>query len=155
MIVWTSDTETSENTSTSTNCGGRRIEGPRREAAQETPPHEPGASENSSTRKRATHLNYVWSYDFVMDLTKEGRRLKMPVDDEYSRECLSIDVERSMTAEDVIETLATLFRRRGEPIFIRSDNGPEFSPKPSSVGWRPLESRLSTSNRDLPGRTPT
>ncbi len=89
-----------------------------------------GASENSSTRKRATHLNHVWSYDFVMELTEEGRRLKMmPIVDEYSRECLSIDVERSITAEDVIETLATLFLRRGEPIFIRSDNGPEFVAK--------------------------
>jgi putative transposase len=65
-----------------------------------------------------------------MDLTEEGRRLKMmPVVDEYSRECLSIDVERSITAEDVIETLATLYRRRGKPIFIRSDNGPEFVAK--------------------------
>ena len=90
-----------------------------------------GTSDNSCTRKRATHQNHFWSYDdFVMDLTEDGRRLKMmPVVDEYSRECLSIDVERSITAEDVIETLATLFRRRGEPIFIRSDNGPEFVAK--------------------------
>jgi putative transposase len=89
-----------------------------------------GASENSCTRKRATHLNHVWSYDFVMDLTENGRRLKMmPVVDEYSRECLTIDVERSITAEDVVETLASLFRQRGEPAFIRSDNGPEFIAK--------------------------
>jgi transposase InsO family protein len=48
-----------------------------------------GASKNSCTRKRATHLNHVWSYDFVMDLTEDGRRLKMmPIVDEYSRECL-------------------------------------------------------------------
>ena len=50
----------------------------------------------------------------------------MPVVDEYTRECLSIDVERSITAEDVVSTLASLFRSRGEPAFIRSDNGPEF-----------------------------
>jgi putative transposase len=50
----------------------------------------------------------------------------MPVVDEYSRECLSIDVERSITAEDVVEILASLFRRKGELAFIRSDNGPEF-----------------------------
>jgi transposase InsO family protein len=86
-----------------------------------------GDSENSCTRKRATHLNHVWSYDFVMDLTEDGRRLKMmPIVDEYSRECLSIEVERSITAEDVVSTLASVFRRRGEPAFIRSDNGPEF-----------------------------
>jgi len=89
-----------------------------------------GASENSCTRRRATHPNHVWSYDFVMDLTEDGRRLKMmPVVDEYTREWLSIDVERSITAEDVVETLATLFRRRGEPAFIRSDNGSEFVAK--------------------------
>jgi putative transposase len=53
----------------------------------------------------------------------------MSVVDEYTREYLSIDAERSITAEDVVETLASLFRRRGEPIFIRSDNGPEFVAK--------------------------
>ena len=93
-----------------------------------------GTSENSCTRRQAAHLNHVWSYDFVMDLTEDGRRLKMmPVVDEYSRECLSIDVERSITAEDVVETLASLFRQRGEPAFIRSDNGPEFIAKAIKV----------------------
>ena len=89
-----------------------------------------GGSENGCTRRRAEHKDHIWSYDFVMDLTEEGRRLKMlAVVDEYTRECLSIEVERSITAEDVVETLASLFRRRGEPIFIRSDNGPEFVAK--------------------------
>jgi putative transposase len=89
-----------------------------------------GDSENSCTRRQATHPNHVWSYDFVMDETEEGRRLKMmPVVDEYSRECLSIEVERSITAQDVVETLTSLFRRRGEPAFIRSDYGAEFIAK--------------------------
>jgi transposase InsO family protein len=93
-----------------------------------------GESENGCTRRRAEYKDHVWSYDFVMDLTEEGRRLKtMPVVDEYTRECLSIDVERSITAEDVVATLASLFRRRGEPSFIRSDNGPEFVAK--AVKW--------------------
>ncbi len=87
-------------------------------------------AENSCTRRRAEHKDHVWSYDFVMDLTEDGRRLKMmPVVDEYTRECLSIDVERSITAEDVVDTLASLFRSRGEPTFIRSDDGPEFIAK--------------------------
>jgi putative transposase len=89
-----------------------------------------GGSENGCTRRRAEHKDHVWSYDFVMDLTEDGRRLKMmPVVDEYSRECLSIDVERSITAEDVVATLTSLFRSRGEPAYIRSDNGPEFVAK--------------------------
>jgi putative transposase len=89
-----------------------------------------GESENGCTRRQAEHKDHVWSYDFVMDLTEDGRRLKMmPVVDEYTRECLSLDVERSITAEDVVSTLASLFRSRGEPAFIRSDNGPEFVAK--------------------------
>jgi putative transposase len=89
-----------------------------------------GGSENGCTRRRAEHKDHVWSYDFVMDLTEDGRRLKMmPVVDEYTRECLSIDVERSITAEDVVASLTSLFCSRGEPSFIRSDNGPEFIAK--------------------------
>jgi putative transposase len=89
-----------------------------------------GGSENGCTRRRAEHKDHVWSYDFVMELTEDGRRLKMmPVVDEYTTECLSIDVERSITAEDVVTTLTSLFCSRGEPIFLRSDNGPEFIPK--------------------------
>jgi putative transposase len=49
-----------------------------------------------------------------MDLTEDGRRLKlMPIIDEYSRECLTTEVERSITAKDVVSTLASLFHSRG------------------------------------------
>ncbi len=86
-----------------------------------------GTSENGCIRRKAESKDHVWSYDFVMDRTEDGRRLKMmPVVDEHTRECLSIEVERSITAEDVIGALARLFRQRGEPAFICSDNGPEF-----------------------------
>ena len=86
-----------------------------------------GTSENGCVRRKAESKDHVWSYDFVMDRTEDGRRLKMmPVMDEHTRECLYIKVERSITAEEVIGTLARLFRQRGEPAFIRSDNGPEF-----------------------------
>jgi putative transposase len=62
-----------------------------------------------------------------MDATEDGRRLKtMPIVDEYSRECLALETEHSITAEDVVETLNRLFSERGEPAYIRSDNGPEF-----------------------------
>jgi transposase InsO family protein len=46
--------------------------------------------------------------------------------DEYTRECLSMRVDRTITALDVIETLKDLFVTRGIPEHIRSDNGPEF-----------------------------
>jgi transposase InsO family protein len=94
-----------------------------------------GASENGCTRRRAERPNHVWSYDFVMDQTADGRRLKiLPVVDEYTRECLTIEVERSMTAEDVVSTLEYLFEVRGVPEHIRSDNGPEFIAE-AVKGW--------------------
>ena len=85
-------------------------------------------SENGCARRTAEHKDHVWSYDFVMDRTEDGRRLKMmPVVDEYTRECLALEVERSITSSAVIVTLGRLFEERGEPPrYIRSDNGPEF-----------------------------
>jgi putative transposase len=86
-----------------------------------------GSSENGCTRRRAEYPGHVWSYDFAMDATEDGRRLKiMPIVDEYSRECLALEMERSITAEGVVEILNLLFTERGEPAYIRSDNGPEF-----------------------------
>jgi putative transposase len=92
-------------------------------------------SENGCMRKRAEHKDHLWSYDFVMDRTDDGRRLKiLAIVDEYTRECLSIEAERSITAGDVVKILAKLFEKRGEPAFIRSDNGPEFVAK-AVKGW--------------------
>lgn len=86
-----------------------------------------GQSENGCTRRKAERPNQVWSYDFIHDQTADGRGLKLlPVVDEFTRECLTIEVERHLTAEEVVSTLEYLFEVRGEPEFIRSDNGPEF-----------------------------
>ena len=85
------------------------------------------SSENGVARRRAEYPGHLWSYDFAMDATEDGRRLKMmPVVDEYSRECLALEVKRSITSEEVVKTLDRLFAERGAPRFIRSDNGPEF-----------------------------
>jgi transposase InsO family protein len=71
--------------------------------------------------------NEVWSYDFLEDRTVRGGRLRLLcVLDEYTRECLSIRVERSMGSTEVIQMLEWLFLSRGVPAYIRSDNGPEF-----------------------------
>lgn len=86
-----------------------------------------GSRENGCTRLRAAHKNQVWSYDFLMDQTEDGRRLKLlPVLDEFTREAHAILVKRRITAEDVVGLLASLFRVHGEPAYLRSDNGPEF-----------------------------
>jgi len=86
-----------------------------------------GSSVNGIIRHRSEHVDHVWCYDFVKDQTTDSRPLKfLPIEDEFTRECLSIDVARSITAKDAIETLKELFAIRGAPRFIRSDNGPEF-----------------------------
>ena len=87
-------------------------------------------NDGSCVRLRPCWPNHVWSYDFVADRTLEGRPLKMvTIIDEYSRECLAIDVGRSMQSIDVLERLTELFLERGLPEYIRSDNGPEFASK--------------------------
>jgi len=86
-----------------------------------------GTSENGSQRLEATRPNQVWSYDFVSDQTSDGRRLRfLCVVDEFTRECLALEVRRSFRAQDVIVVLAGLIALRGAPVHLRSDNGPEF-----------------------------
>jgi transposase InsO family protein len=94
-----------------------------------------GHSGAGSQRKRASHLNEVWCYDFVQDQTEDGRRLKiLTVVDEYSRECLFLLVERRIKAVDLIKVLEQLIKHRGVPKHLRSDNGPEFIAK-AVQGW--------------------
>jgi transposase InsO family protein len=86
-----------------------------------------GKSENGCHRRRAEHKDHVWCWDFVFDHTTGGSTLKwLSIVDEYTRECLALKVDRSITSEDVIDTLAELFAMRGVPQHIRSDNGSEF-----------------------------
>ena len=49
--------------------------------------------------------------------------------DEYTRECLALEVRRGMTAQAVGEVLAGVVRERGAPAHLRSDKGPEFLAK--------------------------
>jgi transposase InsO family protein len=87
-------------------------------------------ADGSCTRRRAEHRNHVWSYDFVFARTHDGRPIRMlTLVDEYTRECLAIDVERRLDSEDVLERLEALFVARGTPEFIRSDNETEFTAK--------------------------
>lgn len=87
-------------------------------------------NDGSCIRLRPEHRNHVWSYDFVHSRTRDGRGLRMlTVLDEYTRECLAIDVGRKFTHDGVLHRLAELFFRRGIPEHIRSDNGSEFVAK--------------------------
>ena len=87
-------------------------------------------NDGSCLRLRPSWRHHVWAYDFVQARTHEGRAFRMlTVIDEYSRECLAIEVARRLRSDDVLQVLAELFVRHGAPNHIRSDNGSEFTAK--------------------------
>lgn len=60
------------------------------------------------------------------DTWANGQRLKMlTVTDEFTRECLAIEVATRLRARQVIAVLERVVRERGTPTYLRSDNGPE------------------------------
>ena len=85
-------------------------------------------NDGSCVRLRPQHRDHVWSCDFVFSRTDDGRPVRLlTLIDEFTRECLAIDVARRLTSEDVLERLSDLFIQRGTPDDIRSDNGPKFT----------------------------
>lgn len=85
-------------------------------------------NDGSCIRLRPEHRDHVWAYDFVQARTHDGRSFRMlTLVDEFTRECLAIDVARKLRSDDVLERLVWLFVTRGVPEHIRSDNGPEFT----------------------------
>ena len=78
--------------------------------------------------RQAERLNQVWTYDILYDRLACGRPFKtLSVLDEFSRECLTIQVGHSLRSPQVVATLAELMRQRGAPEYLRSDNGSEFT----------------------------
>lgn len=78
----------------------------------------------------AQYPDHVWSYDFVMDSTMDGKRLKLlTVIDEFNKHAFPIECRRSMTSADVARVLRNLFVIYGQPEWMRSDNGSEFIAK--------------------------
>ena len=86
-----------------------------------------GHSANGILRRRAEHPGHVWCVDFIHDRDDRDRPLKwLSVVDEFTRECVLLEVERGMTSRDVADLLIGVFTTRGVPRHIRSDNGGEF-----------------------------
>ncbi len=84
--------------------------------------------DGSCVRLRPEHKDHVWSYDFVMARTSDGRSFRILTwIDEYTRECLALPVSRRIACQDVIDQLFNLFVLKGIPEHIRSDNGTEFT----------------------------
>ena len=86
-----------------------------------------GTVDGGISRRRAERPNHVWSIDFIFDRTENGRPLKiLSVIDEFTRECIALEVHRRFRGEDVAFLMRDLFVIHGVPEYIRSDNGPEF-----------------------------
>ena len=111
----------------------KRIERMWRQAGLKVPQKQPRRgrlwlNDGSCIRLRPQHKDHVWAWDFVSARTHDGVPFKMlTLVDEYTRECLAIDVARKLSSDDVLERLAWLMATRGVPGHIRSDNGPEFT----------------------------
>jgi len=87
-------------------------------------------NDGSCMRLRPQHKNHVWAYDFVQDRTHNGTAFRMlTLIDEYTRECLTIEVQRHLRSGDVLYAVADAMLKHGMPRYIRSDNGPEFIAK--------------------------
>lgn len=85
-------------------------------------------NDGSCVRLRPTHKGHVWAYDFVEDRTHARSKIRMlTLIDEFSRECLVIEVARTLNSQDVLHCLARLFVEHGPPQHIRSDSGGEFT----------------------------
>ena len=86
--------------------------------------------DGSCIRLRPEYKDHVWSYDFMIDRSANGRAFRiLNIMDEFTRECLAIRVARKIKTQDVIDILFHLFIFRGIPAYLRSDNGPEFTAK--------------------------
>lgn len=81
-------------------------------------------------RVAADAVNQTWSMDFMADNLADGRKIRLlTIVDNFSRECLALDVAWGFKGTDVAQTLTRIVRDRGKPRFIRCDNGPEFVSK--------------------------
>jgi transposase InsO family protein len=77
---------------------------------------------------KADAPNKVWAVDFQFDATTDGRPIKIvSIVDEHTRECLGGLVERSITADVLIDELDRIATTRGYPAVLRCDNGPELA----------------------------
>lgn len=86
-----------------------------------------GEASNGCPRLVALGKDCIWAMDFVFDVTANGRSLKwLAIVDEFTRECLALEVARQFKATDVLDVLRELIAIRGVPGHIRCDNGPEF-----------------------------
>lgn len=75
---------------------------------------------------KAEYPNHVWAWDFMQDRTQKGGLIKiLNIVDEFTRQAV-MRVEQRIDSRDIVETFKALMREKGCPVYMRSDNGPEF-----------------------------
>ena len=87
--------------------------------------------------------NRRWSLDFVSDMLADGRRFRvLVVVDDFTRKCLALIVDTSLSGIRVARELGALLAARGRPLMIVSDNGTELTSRAilqwqgdQRVGW--------------------
>lgn len=80
--------------------------------------------------KQVEKANELWAMDFIHDVLNDGRRMRiLPIIDTYTRECLRIEVDRSIGGHRVASVLSQVASVHGLPDHIIMDNGPEFISK--------------------------
>jgi putative transposase len=94
-------------------------------------PRRSKAAPHRATHRPLTAPDQCWSMDFVMDALFDGRRFRaLTLVDNYSRECLEIEVGASLKGEDVVRVMERMKMIRGVvPQRIKVDNGSEFISK--------------------------
>jgi len=84
----------------------------------------------------------VWALDFRFDHTSDARVLKyLSITDEFSKEALGIEVERSLSGEDIVTILEALINVHEAPGFVRMGNGTKMTSN-TVADW----CRFSTAN---------
>jgi len=96
--------------------------------------------------------NERWSMDFMSDQLSQGVRIRvLTVIDQFTRECVLIEVDRSFPSEAVTQALDRAIVRRGKPGVVTVDNGPEFACNHLMLGPSGARSWWTTSPQaDLP-----
>lgn len=89
--------------------------------------HKRFAAGTRSTGPELERANQLWELDFVSDTTAHGRAPRLlTVIDAYTRECLAIETDTSLTGRRVTAALERILDERPQPEKVRTDNGPEF-----------------------------
>ena len=98
--------------------------------------------------------NERWSLDFVSDAFTDGRRFRvLAIVDDFSRECLGLVADTSLSGLRVTRELSAIMRRRGRPKIVVSDNGTELTSmavlrwcQDTGVGWHYIAPGKPTQN---------